>query len=486
MKNIISMLVLALSIGYATGGRSQDVIYSPYDKFDFHNGDYEVIGMTGGYLYTYENSPEGAMLEAFDDSMNKAATIILDFFPTKIYQTKFISYADKIIILYQALESNKVVQYAALLDEKGHLVNKPIELGTAKTGIFGAMKNYFYSVISEDKKTIFIYSINNKTKGIELEGKWLDDSLHVIKKSRASYKTDQTLSSGEMNMCNNGTVYLAAYTAVGAQNYADQYWILSLQEGDNKFEPIPLDLQDKFAASGYMKIDNLNNRIYFGGYYSNKKNGTNEGIIYASYNPTTHLFENLKYIPFDEQLITKAGNRHKNHAFDNYAVKQLIAKNDGGFVMVSEIQYITTRSNYMPGMGYYSSFYSPFGNTTLVREYHYGDIMALSYDKNGTREWSAIIPKEQYSQEDGGVFSSYVLLNSGGALVFLYNDFNSSHSRIQLAALEAGGNTSFNYFTSEGNDHPDWLPRAGKQVAAKILIVPCLHKKQICFAKVML
>lgn len=485
MKNVLFSLFLALFLGSAWEGRCQDVIYSPYDKFDFHSGEYDVVGMTGGYLYNYRNSPEGAMLDAFDDSMNKVATIILDFFPNKIYQVKFISYPDKIIILYQALESNKVVQYAALLDEKAHLVNKPIELGSVKTGIFGAMKNYFYSSVSEDKKHIFIYTINSKSKGIELDGKWLDDSLKLQKRGHASFQTDEVVSYGELNLSNQGTIYMAAYTAIGAQNYADQFWILSLPEGENKFTPIQMDLHEKFAASGYMKIDNINNHVYFGGFYSSKKNGTNEGIIYASYDVASGAFQNLKFIPFDEHLTSAAGERHKNHAFDNYSVKQLIVKNDGGFVMISEIQFVTTRSSYMPGMGYYSSFYSPYSNTTLVREYHYNDIMALSYDKDGVRQWSSIIPKEQYSQEDAGTFSSYLLLNSGGSLVFLYNDFNTSHSRIQLAALDPDGQTSFNYFTSEGNEHPDWLPRAGKQVAAKILIVPCLHKRQICFAKVM-
>ncbi|MBC7552547.1 MAG: hypothetical protein H7257_01065, partial [Taibaiella sp.] len=142
-----------------------------------------------------------------------------------------------------------------------------------------------------------------------------------------------------------------------------------------------------------------------------------------------------------------------------------------------------TRSNFAPGIGYYSSFYSPY-NSTMIKEYHYNDIMAISYNKDGMREWNAIVPKEQYSQEDGGVFSSYLLLNSGGSLAFLFNDFNSRHSRIQLATLAPDGKLSQNSFTAEGNDYPDWLPRAGKQVAARVLIVPCLHKRQICFAKV--
>jgi hypothetical protein len=123
-------------------------------------------------------------------------------------------------------------------------------------------------------------------------------------------------------------------------------------------------------------------------------------------------------------------------------------------------------------------------SSSNVREYHFKDIMVLSYDKDGAREWSSIIPKDQFSQEDGGIFSSYALLNTGGTLAFLFNDFSTDRSRMQLATITAGGKTDMHSFTADGNDYPDWMPRNAKQVAGRIIIVPCLHKKQICFAKV--
>ena len=121
---------------------------------------------------------------------------------------------------------------------------------------------------------------------------------------------------------------------------------------------------------------------------------------------------------------------------------------------------------------------------SMTHEYHYDDILALCYDQNGTRRWCSFISKNQYSQDDGGVFSSYALLNTGGSIAFLFNDFNVAHSRIQLATLDANGKTETHSFTAEGNDYPDWLPRSGKQVAGRVLVVPCLHRRQICFAKV--
>jgi hypothetical protein len=459
---------------------AQEVIYSQFDKFD-RDDEYSVVGMAGDKLYTYRNTSNGAMLDAFDDSMNKVATVLLDFFPAKIYHTQFISYPDKIIVLYQALESNKVVQYAAQLDEKGRLVGRPVELGNVKTGIFGATKTYFSAAVSDNKKVILIYNAHDKGKEIEFEGKWLDDKLAIQKRSRATFKAENICEHGEVNISNDGTVYMAAYTTVGSQNYADQYWILTLPQGTVKFEPKELELEEKFAANGYTKIDNLNGRVYFGGFYSNKKNGNFNGIIYAAYDIATGTYASKKFIPFDAELAQTVDGKSK-YSFDNFQVRQLIAKNDGGFVLVSESEYITTRSNYSPGFGYYS-FYNPY-MSTMVHEYHYNDIMALSYDKDGVRDWNAFINKTQYSQEDGGAFSSYALLNTGGTLAFLFNDFDMRHSRIQLATLGADGKTEVRPFSTDGSDNHDWLPKYGKQVAGRTLIVPCFRRKEICFARV--
>ena len=477
------LLALLLILCYPAHSYSQEVTYSAYDRFDHRSDEYAVVGMVGGLLYTYRNTPDSVVLVAYDDSMNRVATVLLDFFPQKIYEIRFISYPDKIIVLYQALESNKVIHYAALLDEKGRLKGKPVELGSIKTGIFGATKTYFSSAVSENKKTILMYSANSKGSEITFDGKWLDDKLTINKRCRAVFTTDNNVDHGELNLDNDGNAYMTAYTQTGAMNYADQFWILKLVPGSTKFEPKEMQLDEKFAASGYMKVDNANSRIYFGGFYANKKIGSFDGIIYAAYDIAGGAFAIRKFIPFDQDLLNAAGARHKNHAFDNYQVRQLIVKNDGGFVLVAEVHFVTARSNYTPGLGYYS-YYSPY-MTTMIHEYHYNDIMALSYDKDGARNWSSFIPKEQYSQEDNGLFSSYALLNTGGTIAFLFNDFNVAHSRIQLATLAPDGKTEIHSFTAEGNDYPDWMPRNAKQVAGRVLVVPCLHKKQMCFARVM-
>lgn len=474
---------LLLALVCCTSLMAQEVLYSPYQKFDFRGGDFAVVGKMGGRLYTYRGSEEGFYLDAYTDSMEHAATVVLDFFPKKIYETRFVLTGNSMVVLYQAIEGNKVVQYAALLDERGRLQKGPLQISEAKTGIFGPTRSYFSSAVSEDKKNIVVYSATEKGDHIDFEGKWIDESLAVVHRNHASYKGDgNDLSAGDGVVTNDGTLYLPVYTPVGGKEYSDQLWLLGMAKEGGKFSAKELPMNGLFVANAYIKADNGNNRIYLGGFYSDKKNGNYLGALYAYYDIAAGNFMNKKTLAFGERLIMETGERSKKHAFNDYTVKQMIVKNDGGFVMIAENFYITNRSSYAPAWGYYS-WYSPSMGTN-VREYHYNDIIALSYDGNGEMQWHAFVRKDQYSQEDGGVFSSYALLTTGGSLAFLFNDFNTNRSRIQLATIDGEGKTNMRSFTTDNNNDPDWLPRTGKQVSAREMIVPCLKRKQICFAKI--
>ena len=61
LKLAIIALLILLSPYLAP---AQNVVYSQYDKFDFRGGEYAVVGVTGGLLYTYRSGTDGAMLDA--------------------------------------------------------------------------------------------------------------------------------------------------------------------------------------------------------------------------------------------------------------------------------------------------------------------------------------------------------------------------------------------------------------------------------------
>lgn len=461
---------------------AQKIIYSQTEKFDFRSGTFSVVGKVNNLLYLYRGSSDGYYLDAYDESMKPIAKVILDFLPSKIYQVKFVALTDRIIVLFQVVESGRVIQYAALLDDRGRIKKDPVPVDTVKSSFFSYNRNYFLYSVSENKEDIAVYATNENGNEIRLKCTWLDMGLNITAKHTATYKTDNNAAHGEGIVNNDGTFFLPVYTPVGSKGFADQLFILALSKGQNEFVAKEFPLMDKLAAGTYMKMDNLNNRIYIGGFYTDKKNGNYQGILYGYYDINTRTYENQKAIPFSEQLRNITGGRNTKKAFNDYQVKQLIVKNDGGFVLISEEIYTTTRNSYNPGMGYYSWYYPSMSSS--VREYHYNDIMAISYDNSGNTDWHSFIRKEQYSQEDDGIFSSYALVNTGGAIGFVYNDFNTSVSRMKMAIMNERGQVTQKTLNNDRSETPDWLPRSGKQISSREIIIPCLLKRQICFAKI--
>ncbi|MBS1774235.1 MAG: hypothetical protein JST82_15360 [Bacteroidetes bacterium] len=473
-KIVLCCIVLISSLQL----RAQEILYSPYEDYDLRSGTYAVIGKVGELNYVYRGSSQGYYLDAYNDSMQKTATVVLDFINGKVYSTKFIAYQDKIVFLYQSVDGARVTLFGVLLDERGRMIKRPVRLGETKLRLFGSLRDYFGIAVSENRKHIAVYELDDRATKFDASCTWLTDSMTIAGKAHTSFVAENEIREGDAVIDNDGKLYLPVYTPIGSREYADQVWLLTMSKGDKKFTSHELPLNALYASGIYMKMDTATSRISIGGFYSDKKNGNYEGVLIGYFDIAADAFIAPKYVAFDDDLRAFAGGRKSKRTFDDYKMRHLIIKNDGGFVMIAEDYFVTSR-NYSQGWGY--SFYYPTMSST-VREYHYGDIMALSYDADGHGQWRSFIRKEQVSQEDDGQFSSYALINTGGSLGFLYNDFNFSRSRIQLATIAGDGKVSINALYA--GDAADWIPRSAKQVASREVIVPCFRKKQICFAKI--
>lgn len=489
MKTIFSCVtVIALLLCCTHNSNGQKVIYSDYSPYNIRSSNLSIVGKVADVLYTFRSYDNEYFLDAYNNDMVKMATVVLDFFPDKIYNVRFVAFPDKILVLYQNQEGTRISQYAALLNEKGILQKNPIKIEEKRTGFFGSgNKEIFSFAQSDNKEFIMIYSANCKNKTLEFTGYWLDvNTMKVGKKLRLEYKANDIISYNSGFISNEGQFFLPVFTSTGNRNFSDEYTLLKLKKNESTFSKTTLNQGDNLLAYPFQKLDNVNGKIHFASFYTSRKNGNNEGIAASSFDINTNQFSETNYIPFEDSIRGNGHDRKKEKAFNDFKIKQLIVKNDGGFLVVAEESYITTQSTFRSGLGFYSFYASPMMNQ-IIQEYHFNDILLLSYNNNHKLEWHTFIRKEQYSQEDDGIFSSFSMMNSGGGLGFLFNDFNYQRSRIQLSSVNAEGKVSSGYYLDAGgNKEPDWLPRLGKQIDSREIVVPCLFKKQLCFAKIVL
>lgn len=486
MKTILSALLCILSF-WPQIILAQKIVYTDYAPYDVRSSNLSIVGKINGTLFTFRSYGKEYFLDAYNENMDKTATVILDFFPEKIYNVRFIPFADKMMVLYQSQEGTRITQYAAMLNDKGLLQKNPLKVEEKRTSFFGTNdKEFFASAVSDNREHIMVYSADNKNKTLDFTGYWIDTKMmKVAKKVKYKYKASDIIANNDGLMSDSGTFYLPIYTVIGNRNFSDEYSLLSIHKTEAVFKKTSLDIANNFLEYPFQKLDNKNGKIHFASFFSTQRNGNNEGVAAATFDMNSLTFSSTDFLAFDEEMRGEASPKKRARALNEFKINQLIIKNDGGFVVAAEEQYISTQSNFMPGIGFYSFYYMPL-MAQSVREYHFNDVLLLSYNANHQKEWHKFLRKEQYSQEDGGMFSSYSIMNTGGGLGFLFNDFDSKRSRIQLSSVAADGTINIGYLDAGNKDDPDWLPRLGKQVDAREIVVPCLRKKQLCFAKIVL
>jgi hypothetical protein len=486
MKRILLTVVFLASCFVGIKANAQDIFYTKEQKFTLQNADFNVVGWSGDRMYTYRASKEGYFLDAYNDSMRLLATIALDFFPKKIYETQFVANDNGIIVLYQAIQNNRIVQYAARLDNRARMMQKPKALDSVKLGWMAESKQYYSLATSPDKSKIMIYRVSSrKNKRITMNTILFDDNLNVIANGSPYIDGNSDINIDQTILSNDGTLYLGASPDDSYKRFSSDSWIFKLSTNGQVFNAIPIPLAGKFMSTMYLRVNDVTNDLYVGSFYAGNKTENMEGVVFGVLPTTDTVFSSFKEIPFDDDLRNASDVKNKKKAFDDFDVRKLIVKNDGGFLLVAEDYMISTRTyGYGSGMGYYNYYNTGGYNSTTVREYHYGDVMILNYDKDGNRKWQTFIRKDQNSQDDQGLFSSFALLNSGSSLVFLYNDYTSNKSTLSLAAVDVDGNLQLKRMNSGRMTNADWIPRSSKQTDSRELMVPVLRKDNISFARV--
>ena len=141
---------------------------------------------------------------------------------------------------------------------------------------------------------------------------------------------------------------------------------------------------------------------------------------------------------------------------------------------------------------YYYNYYSPYSygyygnpyyNYNSQSRYYYNNVLVLSFDSSGKVDWSNVIRKSQF--DDGNDNSlSYALMLTRGQLHFLFNELERRQQLLSDQSVTGSGQLTRNPPLRSLDRGYEFMPRYAKQVSASQIIVPCLYRNYICFAKI--
>ena len=495
------LLILLLLAGFSAS--SQRIIYSEPEKDDTRRLDFEIIGKINGNFLIYKNIRNRNWIAILDNDMKQINKVDQDYLPDNdnVLNVDFFPYNDFFYMIYQYRKRNIIHCVAAKIDGEGKKMGELIELDTTHLN-FGADSKIYSVLSSEDKSKIIVFKINSRNKKLyHITTLLMDENLKEIKKSRLDMPmNDRDDYLGEFQLDNDGDLVFSKFDRINNENIGTAAFVIKYAQADS-FMTKEIGIDKTYLDEVRIKPDNNNHRYFITSFYYKQRRGNVDGFYFYVWDKAQSKVVIEDTMTFSEELRREArGNAGTRSAFNDYFIRNIITRRDGGFIIASEAYFTTSRGsacnrwNYLYGSPFLRSYdyyyYSPYYNSywwnrwndnSAVR-YQAENIAILSFNNTGKREWSVVIAKDQFDDQTDNMLS-YQIMNTGGEVHFLFNQLEKRVQLLNDFSLEPGGKIHRNPTLKNLDKGYDFMPKFGKQVSSRQMIIPCLNRNYICFAK---
>jgi len=483
---------------------AQEITYSDYNNEDTRDMNFEVLGKMNGSYVIYKNIRWKHMLAIYDNNMRMTKSFRLKFVPDKTFNIDFVTYPDHFYIIYQYQRNGVVYCKAAKLDAEGKKLTEPVDLDTTRIGILADNKIY-NTVYSQDKQRILVYKMPRKDQHLTIATKLFDADMKLLDSTRYVTPFDYRRDTySDLVLDNDGNFAYAKESKNLFRSKVSGLEIFSQKPGTTQPKVISINLRNTYIDEAILNVDNLNKHYIFNSFFSEQDPGNIKGLFTTVIDAVTMdtLKSAFNFLADSVRIKANSDGQFKS-AFDDFFIHQLIVKKDGGFIIASEDQTSQNRNipnsynrnNYYynspnfssndfylnnPGYGYYRPLNS-MSNWQDTRYYN-DNILVLSLDNKLNMLWNTIIPKTQ-SDDEVDNFLSFSTMNVGAEIHFLYNE-DERRQIIGNHGLLPNGEVK-RYPTLKSHEQGyEFMPRLAKQVGYREMIVPCVYRSNIAFAKV--
>ena len=510
MKKITGLLFFIFNLAVAN---AQKIDYSVVDKEDYREMNFEIIGKVGGNISVYKNFKNRHDICVYDNDMQMTNRVKLEFLPERIINVDFIAYPDFAYMIYQHQKRNVVYCSMVKINGEGKLMTDPVDLDTSHTN--GVNENKVYTMVnSDDKKKIMLFKIKKvNEKNFQLSSFLYNNQMSLLKKSQFGlYVPDRDGNFTDFMVDNDGDFVFGRATRTGNREYVNKLELVFKKAMEDTVTKIPLVFKDKALDEIKLKFDNYNKRIILTSFYYKQKKGNIDGLYSYVWDKNSRSVSTQSDFMFDDSLKMDAKSESSalKSAFNDQFIRHVLPAQDGGFAVVSEHYFSSSRNNtwnrfdYLYGFG--NPFLSPFDMmyfSPMNRFYSYGffdpfnrfgpqnnmvrhvseNIVVFFFNADGKLRWSNVIRKNQFD-DNTDTFISYQLFNTGNEVRFLFNQKEKRELLLNSATIDSEGKVKRQPTLKNLNREYDFMPKFGKQVGLRQIIMPCLYKNYICFAKI--
>ncbi len=437
---------------------------------------YEIIGELKGQLLLFRDKSTSFEVQAFDKSMHKSwnKEIELD---RRLPRVLGVTHTPSDFTLFYRFRHKS---HTVLKAHKYNAAANMVDSITIKDFGYLFYTPNFRIVQSEDKTKALIYYIEKHKIINALVFDIIDMKL----------LWEQTITPEDLNywedyfqilLDNDGNFRMV----IEKDNYSGRrekhrYQVYEFYNADKRLNEYQIYLQERLTYDVFFTFDNMNDKLVGGGFYSDRNNGKASGYFYLQIDPRAPDDHGLTFMPFDDDFVSNLEGRSidNNRGVTELAVRDLVLRHDGGALIVAErIRQYERRT----GTTYSRVYYDPTGRSMV--DYYFDEMIVFSVDPDGRSHWTNILHKKQYSQDDGGMYSSYFMFKTTTSLRFLFNDEIKPENTVSEYVMNGYGEYERNSLLSTENLQLRLRFRDAMQIAANEMIVPSEKRNKLRLIK---
>ena len=264
----------------------------------------------------------------------------------------------------------------------------------------------------------------------------------------------------------------------------DVYSMICFKPTRNDHQQINFDFSNIRRSSLLIDFDNKNKQLILAGTFTDRK--AKEALGYYHFNkPMSQVGfeESLKLTYFPNNLFEELlqGKKRKSKILQDLKVQEIVLRNDGGLLIVSELEREFSRRN--PYNTYSRNPYDSYSRRGWV-DYYNDDIIVTNLTPTGEIDWNKVLYKKQFSQDDDGIFSSFFIMKTPSRLRFIYNDEIKKNNTVSEYLMDPIGKVARNSLLSTEYQNMKLRFKDAVQLSSNSVLVPSEKNYELNLVKI--
>ncbi len=485
---MIRLLTILLIYLFAFGAvQGQEYRFSKAEKLSNKVTDFDIIGKVGENVILHKYGNNYNVIEAYDaKTMQRTWIRELNLDGKKTGVLDIIPLADGLLVFYFKRQKSTVFVLARKYNSQMQSIGDAVELANFPRGFTSS--SFDLDLISDDQNRYFgiLRKVNGSMGYKEVNLMVVNRSFETLLPQTTILLENNTRFAGALMNPDGSLIVMTAEMRrslfSGPTSFEGINAVVYPKDGRASVN-ITLDPGSNRFGNFAVEWDQLNKQLVFGGYYSSEHGSDLRGFFTAACSIENSKTISAQYGYFDEaaaakvvrekqptgksNLPNKYNQKYFKSRFQDIELRKLIVRSDGGVLLVGESTRIVDNANDRDPF-----FDNRFQNSLRnPREYFYDDVLALSIEPDGQLEWVQILPKQQYSQDDQGYYSSVGVMNDRDKIRLLFNE-TLSQRMLNEFVLSSSGQFRIRSLLKTKELKIRTAARYAKQISSSEIVIP--------------